>query len=111
MSGRFLHFRPILLCGDIEKAFQQIRIPESERNVLKYDWVKNCDLIVIERNRFTRIIFGPTQSPLILEGTLKEGFQYYTSEYQKLIETISEDMYIDDLVSSGNIIEKIEVVK
>ena len=111
MSGRFLHFRPILLFGDIEKAFEQIRIPESERNVLKHDWVKNCDLIVIERNRFTRIIFGRTQSPLIFEDPLKEGSQYYNKEYPKLIETISEDMYIDDLVSSSNIIEKIKVIK
>ena len=31
-------FRPILLCGDIEKAFLQIRIRESERDVLRFHW-------------------------------------------------------------------------
>ena len=62
----------ILLCGDIEKAFLQIRIRESERDVLRFHWVKNSNIIKI--NRFTRVVFGLTQSPFILEGTLKEHF-------------------------------------
>ena len=33
-------FRPILLCGDIENAFLQIRIQESERDVLRFHWIK-----------------------------------------------------------------------
>ena len=68
-------FRPILLCGDIEKAFLQIRIRESERDVLRFHWVKSSDPSVIEINRFTHLVFGLTQSPFILEGTLKEHFQ------------------------------------
>ena len=78
-------FRPILLCRDIEKAFLQIRIRESERDVLRFHWVKNSDPSVIEINRFTRLVFGLTQSPFILEGTLKEHFQYYINEYQPLL--------------------------
>ena len=31
----------ILLCGDIKKAFLQIRIGECERNVSHFHWVKN----------------------------------------------------------------------
>ena len=105
------HFRPILLCRDIEKAFLQIRIRESERDVLRFHWVKNSDPSVIEINRFTRLVFGLTQSPFILEGTLKEHFQYYINEYPTLIEAISEDMYVDDLVSGSNTIEEVEVIK
>ena len=104
-------FRPILLCGDIEKVFLQIRIQESERDVLRFHWVKNSDPSVIEINRFTRLVFGLTQSPFILEGTLKEHFQYYINEYPTLIEAISEDMYVDDLVSGSNTIEEVEVIK
>ena len=104
-------FRPILLCGDIEKAFLQIRIRESERDMLRLLWVKNSDPSVLEINRFTRLVFGLTQSPFILEGTLKEHFQYYINEYPTLIEAISEDMYVDDLVSDSNTIEEVEVIK
>ena len=104
-------FRLILLCGDTEKAFLQIRIRECERDVLRFHWVKNSNPSVIEISRFTRLVFGLTQSPFILEGTLKKHFQYYIKKYPTLIEAISEDMYIDDLVSGSNTIEEVEVIK
>ena len=104
-------FRPILLCGDIEKAFLQIRIREYERDVLRFHWIKSSDPSVIEINRFTRLVFGLTQSPFILEGTLKEHFQYYINKYRTLIEAISDNMYVDDLVSGSNTIEQVEVIK
>ena len=101
----------ILLWGDIEKAFLQIRIRESERDVLRFHWVKYSDPSIIEINKFTRLLFGLTQSPFILEGTLKEHFQCYINEYPTLIEAISEDMYEDDLVSGSNTIDEVEVIK
>ena len=98
-------FRPILFCGDIEKDFLEIRIRESERDVLRVHWVKDSDPSVIEINRFTRPVFGLTQSPFTLEGALKEHFQYYINKYPTFIEAISEDTYVDDLVSGSNTIE------
>ena len=97
--------------GNIQKAFLQNRIRESERDVLRFHWVKNSDPSVLEINRFTRLVFGLTQPPFILEGTLKEHFQYYINEYPTLIGAISDDMYIDDLVSGSNTIEEVEVIK
>ena len=37
-------FRPILLCGDIEKAFLQIRIRENDRDALHFHWIQNTIL-------------------------------------------------------------------
>ena len=37
-------FKTILLCGDIENAFLQIRILKYGRYVLRFHWVENCDL-------------------------------------------------------------------
>ena len=51
------------------------------------------------------------QSPFILEGTLKEHFNNYKSVYPELIENIRNDMYVDDLVSGGDILREIEVMK
>ena len=79
--------------------------------MLRFHWVKNCDPSVIEINRFTRLVFSLNQSPFILEGTLKEHFQYYINEYLTLIEAISEDMYVDDLASGSNTIKEVEVIK
>ena len=74
-------FRPILLYGETEKVFRHIRIQKSESDVLRFHWIKNSDSSVKEINRFTRLVFDLTQSPFILEGTLKEHFQYYINEY------------------------------
>ena len=104
-------FRPIMLCRDIEKAFRQIRIRESERDVLRFHWVKNSDPSVVEINRFTHLVFSLTQSPFILEGTLKEHFRYDINEYPTLIEAISNDMYVDELVSGSNTIEEVEFIE
>ena len=68
-------FRPISLCGDIEKAFLQIHIRESERDVLRFQWVNSLESKNIKILRFTRFVFGLTQSPFILEGTLKKHFE------------------------------------
>ena len=84
---------------------------ESERDVLSFHWVKNCDPSVIEINRFTCLVFSLTQSPFVLEGTLKEHFQYCINEYPTFIGAISQDMYVDDLVSGSNTIEEVEVIQ
>ena len=104
-------FRPILLSGDIEKAFLQIRIRVPQRDALRFHWVSNLDLYRIEVNRFSRLVFGLTQSPFILESTLKEHFNNKKIVYPELIENIRNHMYVDDLVSGGNILSKVEVVK
>ena len=89
----------------------QIRIRESQREALRFHWVSNLDLNRIEVNRFTRLVFGLTQSPFILQGTLKERFDNCKSAYPEIIENIKNDMYVDDLVLEGNILYEVEVIK
>ena len=89
----------------------QIRIRESQREALRFHWVSNLDLNRIEVNRFTRLVFGLTQSPFILQGTLKERFDNYKSAYPEFIENIKNEMYVDDLVLEGNILYEVEVIK
>ena len=95
-------FKPVLLCADIEKAFIQIRIRECERNVLRFHCVNTCDPNRVEINRFTRLVFGLTQYPFILEASFKVHFLNYLSKYSEGIENISDDKYIGDLTSRDN---------
>ena len=104
-------FKLIFLRGDIEKTFLQIRVRQSEINVLRFHWVKNCDTNGVEINRFTRLVFGPTQFQFILENTLKAHFQNYLMNYPKVIENMSDDMYVEDLTSRGNAIGEAEILK
>ena len=79
--------------------------------MLRFHWVKNCDPSVIEKNKFTGLVFGLTQSPLKFENILKEHFQYYINEYPALIAVVLEDIYVDYIVLGSNTIEEVEVIK
>ena len=103
--------RPVLLCGDIEKAFLQIRIRENDRDALRFHWIQNRDPTNIEILQFTRLVFGLTQSPFILEGTLKNHFENYQQVYAKIIEVIENDMYVDDLVTGGESLDEVKIIK
>ena len=85
-------FRPTLHCAYMEKTFLQIRIRELQRNILRFHWVSNFDLNRIEANRLTRLVSGLTQSPIILEDTVKEHFINYKQVYHELIKNIRNDM-------------------
>ena len=85
-------FRPILLCGDIERAFLPIRVLESEGDVLRFHWVNSLKSKITEILRFTRLLFGLTQSLFILEGTLKKHFENYRNSFKELINIVDNDM-------------------
>ena len=63
-------FKPYAITADIQKAFLQIRIRESDCDALCFHWIKNQDINQIDILRFTRLAFGLTQLPFILEATL-----------------------------------------
>ena len=65
-------FKPYAITADIKRAFPQIRIRESDRDALRFHWIKNQDINQIDILRFTTLVFGLTQSPFVLEATLGE---------------------------------------
>ena len=95
-------FWPILLSGDIEKAFLQIQIREAERDALSFHWVKVVDSKKIETLRFARLTFGILQSPFVLEERLEKYLYNYRDICSEAVETIKNNMYYnDDLISKG----------
>ena len=57
------------------------------------------------------MIFGLTQSPFILEGTLKKHFENCKQAYAKIIEVIDTDMYVDELVTGGEKLDEVKIIK
>ena len=88
-----------------------IRIGESERDILLFHWVDSLESKNIEILRFTRLVFGLTQSPFILDGTLKKQFENYRDSFKELIKITENDMNVDDLVTGGNNLEEVKEIK
>ena len=103
---------PITLCADMKQAFLQIRIKEEDRDSLRFHWIKDRDPIAIETYRFTRPLFGLNQSPFLLQGTLHEHLDNEKEIYDNdLIEKIRREVYVDDLISGDETVEKARELK
>jgi hypothetical protein len=57
---------PVVVSGDIQKAFLQVRVRENERDALRFHWRSEEDS-QLETLRFTRVLFGLAPSPFLLE--------------------------------------------
>jgi len=71
---------PVVLAGDIQKAFLQIRIHESERDALQFHWQTDCTSQV-ETYRFTRVLFGLAPLPFLLSGVLEYHLDSWAQRY------------------------------
>ena len=94
-------FLPVLLTGDLEKAFLQVRIKESERDALRFHsrGPENYETSVY---RFTRALFGLTCSPFLLGGVIKEHLKSWEAKYPNLVDEIRKGLYVDDLMTGGD---------
>ena len=99
---RFRLHHTAFIC-DIQKAFLQIRIRETDRDAVRFLWVKDplADNLEILIYRFTRVLFGLTSSPFLLNGTLREHLKKYISKYPAIIESLIRSLYVDDFAGGG----------
>ena len=104
-----LHFRvqSIVLLADIEKAFLQVVIQESDRDVTCFLWFRDLtNLHVAERTlgvyQFCPVPFGIICSPFLLAGTIKYHLrQIGTSVASK----ISDNIYVDNVLLGANSVQ------
>ena len=103
-------FYPVLLTGDLEKAFLQVRIKEEERDALRFFWRSpSQDKTLIYR--FTRALLGLTCSPFLLGGVISQHLKSweleYTSRRDTAVEEIRDGLYVDDLMVGGSNVEEV----
>ena len=55
-----MRFHPVLITGDLQQAFLQVRIKKEERDALRFHW-KTSEHSEVEVLRFTRALYGPSQ--------------------------------------------------
>ena len=94
-------FHPVLLTGDIEKAFLQVRVKKEERDALRFHWrAPGSDVTSVYR--FTRALFGLTCSPFLLGGVLNEHLKSWEERHPELVKEIRGGLYVDDLMIGGD---------
>ena len=104
MLFRFRSY-PVALVADIEKAFLMISVNPNDRDVPCFLWVENpfeVDATLVTL-RFTRVVFGVSSSPFLLNATLKHHIETYRSSKPHLVESFSRSMYVDDIVAGADL--------
>ena len=91
------------MISDIEKAFLMVSIAEVDRNVLRFLWVddiskKEPEIVVL---RFTRVVFGVSSSPFLLNATVAHQIGQYETVDPVFVEKFLENIYVDDLAAGG----------
>ena len=70
-----LNFRNhrVALVGDVEKRFLMVHMNETDNDVLSLLWVDDIDKAELKviTLRFTRVVFGISSSPFLLNATIK----------------------------------------
>ena len=101
-----LRFRihSIALIGDIEKAFLMVSVAAQDRDVLRFLWIQDItkDLPRVVVLRFTRVMFGVSASPFLLNATLKHHIEKYRKEDPSFVDTFTRSLYVDDITYGAN---------
>ena len=95
-------FRPVILAGDMKKAFLQVRIRKEDRDALRFLWLRSFDSNEAVVLRFTRALFGMVSSPFLLGGVIEQHLASWSSRLPDRVQQISKDLYVDDLISGAS---------
>ena len=86
--------------GDLEKAFLNVSVHPDDRNVLRFLWVSDVhsdspEVVVVKR--FTRLVFGVSPSPFLLNGTLEHHVKKYQDVDPEFVQRFLSGSYVDNL--------------
>ena len=100
---RFRTYR-IALAADVEKAFLMVPVREEDHDALHFLWVDNIEKSVpdIQEMRFTRVVFGVSFSPFLLNATISHHLNKYRNRYPDLVDTLMHSIYVDDVTFGAN---------
>ena len=103
-------FHPVLIAGDLQKAFLQVRIRACERDALRFHWRAN-EHSQLETLRFTRALFGLAPSPFLLGGVIQHHLDSWRARYPESVREIERSLYVDDLITGSTTVSKAEKLR
>ena len=108
--GVFLSFREesISLTGDIEAMFHQVRVPEQQRNYIRFLWWEDSDLDKdVVDHEMTAHVLGGMSSPSCPNYALKKTATDKLKRYGEDVPIIlRRNFYVDDILKSFSSIEE-----
>ena len=104
LFGVLLRFRQesIAFMADIEGMFLQVRVPESDRSLLRFLWWTDGKLDQeFEEYQMNAHLFGAVSSPSCANFTLRHNANKNKTRYQEeVISTVFKNFYVDDCLKS-----------
>nr|CAD2134264.1 unnamed protein product [Meloidogyne enterolobii] len=96
-------FPKYIITADIQKAFLQISINPSDRDVTRFLWLQDISLPLSSSNiqiyRFARVPFGLICSPFLLAATIR----YHLSKNKSLLsQELEENIYVDNILLTAS---------
>ena len=81
-----------------------VSVDEPDRNVLRFIWVDDAskDPPDLKLYRFTRVVFGVSSSPFLLNATIRFHLERYLETNEGLVRQLLRSTYVDDIVSGGH---------
>ncbi|VDI57329.1 Hypothetical predicted protein [Mytilus galloprovincialis] len=83
---------------DIEKAFLQVGLHKSDRDVTRFFWLSDPtdSTSPFTTYRFKSVLFGATCSPFILNATF---FKFFEDNPSPTASRITQDLYVDNVLT------------
>ena len=100
---RFRSYK-VTLNADVEKAFLMIAIDEKDCDVLRFIWVDNVaqEEPEVRVYRFTRVVFGVSSSPFLLNVTVKYHLERFLDSNEVTVNRLLWSTYVDDIISGAD---------
>ena len=96
------------MIADVEKAFLMIAIDEKDCDVLRFLWVDDVtkDEPEIRAYRYTRVVFGVSSSPFLLNATVRYHLESFRGTNETVVEKLLKSTYVDDIISGADTIDE-----
>ncbi|KAF8359613.1 hypothetical protein PRIPAC_94608 [Pristionchus pacificus] len=98
--------RKTLIVADVEKVFLQVKLHPSQRNMLRFLWIKDLDKPVNQQNilvlRFCVTPFGVNASPTLLSKVITHHIKTNSKNFDpNLIHQLLSNIYVDNTVDDS----------
>ena len=70
---------------------------------MRFIWIDDAtrDSPDLRVYRFTRVVFGVSSSPFLLNATIRFHLQKYLESNERLVDQLLRSTYVDDIISGG----------